>query len=362
MFGPFKKEKPYAGLGGFGGGSASLATAGVAVVANFSGAIAFWGGGGGGGQRYSNTSFGGGGGFMKATCELAPGDYTFIVGGHGDNYGGSVPAYGGGPEADGNGGGGGGYSGLFEGDLTPYTFQGEPNADPSSDRDTMFTKVIIITGGGGASGECPGPPAKGGGGGGGGGVGTPAPFPQGTGVGAAGDPAKTSGYATYPAGGMGGGAPLTAGGAAAPDGGNAGSKLMGGFPGSGGGAGGGWYGGGSGGSCWGPDQELAAGGSAIMFPTYSSDVTLTTTSGEMGYPGAHPTNHREAGGLSDPLCPGPTCGYGGASTGAGNDGAVVFGPITAGSASVTPPGGSPSPVPASGQAFTSQGKYLLTIG
>ena len=40
MFGPFKKEKPYAGLGGFGGGSASLATAGVAVVANFSGAIA----------------------------------------------------------------------------------------------------------------------------------------------------------------------------------------------------------------------------------------------------------------------------------------------------------------------------------
>ena len=68
-----------------------------------------------------------------------------------------------------------------------------------------------------------------------------------------------------------------------------------------------------------------------------------------------------AGGTTDPLYPG-SAGRGGEGYPNGNvgAGAFVFGPHS-GTLAVTPPGGSPTSVPSSGQAFDTAGVYKLVV-
>ena len=300
-----------------------------------SGAFAAWGGGGGGGEEGSR---GGGGGCAIGTLTLDAGNYTFIVGSAGADHDVDTAGFGGAPGRSHNGGGGGGFSGIFAGDLTPFTFKGDGpgnSEDPSPNRDTAHAAAIMLAGGGGAAGQEPTADIGGGGGGG------------------------TSGDQAPP--GQGGGGTQTEGGSGGPGdagNGNAGSKLLGGWgpasAGSGGG-GGGYYGGGSGGASTGNGVEGAGGGSGYINPPFGS-VTLTT-----GDPGRNPTS----GGAAlpgNPYYPG-SAGNGGHGDPNANvtAGAFVIGPYSGGSISVTPPGGSPSPVPTSGQAFNTAGKYLLVV-
>ena len=307
------------------------------VPTSASGAFAAWGAGGGGGEEGCR---GGGGGCAIGTLTLDAGNYTFIVGSSGAPHEGSSAGFGGAPARAHNGGGGGGYSGIFAGDLTPYSFKGYDGSnsqDPSPNRDTAHAAAIMLAGGGGAGSQEPTANIGGGGGGG------------------------TNGDQAPP--GQGGGGTQSAGGAGGP--GNAfngsdGGKLIGGWgadsggPGSGGG-GGGYYGGGSGGASTGDGVEAGGGGSGYISPPYGS-VTLTT-----GDPGRNPTS----GGAAlpgNPYYPG-SAGNGGHGDPNANvsAGAFVIGPYSGGSISVTPPGGSPSPVPTSGQAFNTAGKYLLVV-
>ena len=305
------------------------------VPTSASGAFAAWGGGGGGGEEGSR---GGGGGCAVGTLTLDAGNYTFIVGSAGAAHDVDTAGFGGAPGRSHNGGGGGGFSGIFAGDLTPFTFKGDGpgnSEDPSPNRDTAHAAAIMLAGGGGAAGQEPVANIGGGGGGG------------------------TNGDQAPP--GQGGGGTQSAGGAGGPGNvgnGNAGSKLLGGWgpstAGSGGG-GGGYYGGGSGGASTGDGVEGAGGGSGYINPPYGS-VTLTT-----GDPGRNPTS----GGAAlpgNPYYPG-SAGNGGHGDPNANvsAGAFVIGPYSGGSISVTPPGGSPSPVPTSGQAFNTAGKYLLVV-
>ena len=325
-----KKEKPFQGLAGMGGGVVSRVLGGPTVSA--SGAFAAWGGGGGGGQE---GSYGGGGGAVVGSLTLAAGDYTFIVGSKGCSFDSPTSGFGGAPERQGNGGGGGGFSGIFAGNLTPFSFLGGgPNPDPSPNRDTAHAAAIMLSGGGGAAGQEPAPAVGGGGGGG------------------------TNGDAGDP--GQGGGGTQSAGGTAGPGdagAGSAGSKLLGGFGGSAsGGGGGGYYGGGSGGAQTGNGVEAGGGGSGYINPSYGT-ATLTT-----GSPGKN--SNGAAAATPSPYYPG-SAGVSGAgrphSTRDSTAGAFVIGPYSGGSISVTPPGGSPSPVPTSGQAFNTAGKYLLVV-
>jgi hypothetical protein len=302
-----------------------------------SGAFAAWGGGGGGGEE---GSYGGGGGAVVGSLTLAAGSYTFIVGSKGCSYASPASGFGGAPEKSHNGGGGGGFSGIFAGDLTPFGFQGDgpqTNQDPAPNRDTAHAAAIMLAGGGGAAGQEP-KSAVGGGGGGG-----------------------TNGDAGDP--GQGGGGTQSAGGAGGPGNagpGNVGSKLLGGWgpntAGSGGG-GGGYYGGGSGGASTGDGVEAGGGGSGYISPPYGT-ATLTT-----GSPGKDPANGTVAA-TPSPFYPG-TAGVSGAgrphSTRDSTAGAFIIGPYSGAPISVTPPGGSPSPVPTSGQAFNTAGKYLLVV-
>ena len=301
-----------------------------------SGAFAAWGGGGGGGEEGSR---GGGGGCAIGTLTLAAGNYTFIVGSAGADHDVDTAGFGGAPGRSHNGGGGGGFSGIFAGDLTPFGFQGDgpnTNQDPAPNRDTAHAAAIMLAGGGGAAGQEPKSQIGGGGGGG------------------------TNGDQGDP--GQGGGGTQSAGGAGGPgnaSSGNAGSKLLGGWgpntAGSGGG-GGGYYGGGSGGASTGDGVEAGGGGSGYINPPYGT-ATLTT-----GSPGKDPANGTAAAPTS-PYYPG-SAGGGGADRSHTTDstaGAFVIGPYSGAPISVTPPGGSPSPVPTSGQAFNTAGKYLLVV-
>ena len=302
-----------------------------------SGAFAAWGGGGGGGEE---GGYGGGGGAVVGSLTLATGNYTFIVGSKGCSWADPNPGFGGAPVKSHNGGGGGGFSGIFAGNLTPFSFLGDgpgAGADPSPNRDTAHSAAIMLAGGGGASGQEPKSAIGGGGGG-------------GT-TGGQGDP------------GQGGGGGQSGGGAGGPGNagsGNAGSKLLGGWgpvsAGSGGG-GGGYYGGGSGGASTGNGVEAGGGGSGYINPSYGS-ATLTA-----GSPGRDPANGTVAA-TTSPYYPG-SAGVSGAgrphSTRDSTAGAFIIGPYSGSAISVTPPGGSPSPVPTSGQAFNTAGKYLLVV-
>ena len=288
-----------------------------------SGAFAAWGAGGGGGEEGCR---GGGGGCAIGTLTLDVGNYTFIVGSAGVAHDVDTAGFGGAPGRSHNGGGGGGFSGIFSGDLTPFSFKGDGpgnSEDPAPNRDTAHAAAIMLAGGGGAAGQEPTANIGGGGGGG------------------------TSGDQAPP--GQGGGGTQTEGGAGGPGNagtGGAGSKLLGGWgphTASGGGGGGGYYGGGAG------------GGSGYINPPYGS-ATLTT-----GDPGRNPTSGAAAL-PGNPYYPG-SAGNGGHGDPNANvsAGAFVIGPYSGGSISVTPPGGSPSPVPTSGQAFNTAGKYLLVV-
>lgn len=300
-----------------------------------SGAFAAWGAGGGGGEEGST---GGGAGCAVGTLELPPGSYTFIVGSAGADHNVDTAGFGGAPGRSHNGGGGGGFSGIFAGNLTPFTFKGDGpggSEDPSPYRDTAHAAAIMLAGGGGAAGQEP--TSNIGGGGGGGTNGDQAPPGQG-------------GGGTQSGGGSGG--PGNAGT------GNAGSKLLGGWgpssAGSGGG-GGGYYGGGSGGASTGDGVEGGGGGSGYISTPYGP-ATLTT-----GDPGRLPTSGAAAL-PGNPYYPG-SAGHGGAGdpNSGVTAGAFVIGAFSGAAISVTPPGGSPSPVPSSGQAFNTAGKYLLVI-
>ena len=324
-----KKEMPLLGLLGMGGG---IARAGGGAIVGASGAFAAWGGGGGGGQE---GSYGGGGGAVVGSLTLAAGDYTFIVGSKGCSFDSPTSGFGGAPERQGNGGGGGGFSGIFAGNLTPFSFLGGgPNPDPSPNRDTAHAAAIMLSGGGGAAGQEPASAVGGGGGGG------------------------TNGDAGDP--GQGGGGTQSAGGTAGPGdagAGSAGSKLLGGFGGSAsGGGGGGYYGGGSGGAQTGNGLEAGGGGSGHINPSYGT-ATLTT-----GSPGKN--SNGAAAATPSPYYPG-SAGVSGAgrphSTRDSTAGAFIIGSYSGAAISVTPPGGSPSPVPNSGQAFNTAGKYLLVV-
>ena len=343
------------GRGGGGGGSGQLpssggqggagiciikyATPGSDVAAPTTGPVsanfAAWGAGGGGGEEGCS---GGGGGAAVGSLTLAPGSYTFIVGSAGKDHANDAAGFGGAPGRSHNGGGGGGFSGIFAGNLTPYSFLGAGpgnSQDPSSDRNAAHAAAIMLAGGGGAGGQEMRYDI--GGGGGGGTTGDQAPPGQG-------------GGGTQSNGGAGG--PGNAGN------GNPGGKLLGGWgphtAGSGGG-GGGYWGGGSGGASTGDGVEAGGGGSGYINPTYGTATLFT------GDPGRMPTSGNAAA-LTSPYFPG---GAGFAGMGDPNinssDGAFVIGAYTGGSISVTPPGGSPSPVPTSGQSFTRAGKYLLVV-
>ena len=301
-----------------------------------SGAFAAWGGGGGGGEE---GSYGGGGCAVVGSLTLASGTYTFIVGSKGCSFSSPTHGFGGAPVKSHNGGGGGGFSGIFAGDLTPFSFlgDGDSGADPSPNRNTAHAAAIMLAGGGGAAGQEPSAQIGGGGGG-------------GT-NGGQGDPGQGGGGTQS---GGGGGGPGNAGS------GNSGSKLLGGWGPSGagsGGGGGGYYGGGSGGASTGDGVEAGGGGSGYISPPYGS-ATLTA-----GSPGKDPANGTVAA-TTSPYYPG-SAGISGAgrphSTRDSTAGAFVIGAFSGAAISVTPPGGSPSPVPSSGQAFNTAGKYLLVI-
>ena len=314
------------------------------VVVGASGAFAAWGAGGGGGEE---GCIGGGGGCAIGTLTLPPGNYTFIVGSAGADHDDTAAGFGGAPASCHNGGGGGGYSGIFAGDLTPHTFKGFDNSDsdgPSANRDTAHAAAIMLAGGGGAAAQEPSSNVGGGAGG-----------------GTTGD----AGAGSPPAPGLGGGGTQSAGGAGGTGGvknGEDGAKLIGGWgidssPSKGnGGGGGGYYGGGSGGADTGNFLEAGGGGSGYISPPYGS-ATLTTGNPGLGSPAG------DAALPGSPYYPG-TAGQGGAGDpNAGvTAGAFVIGAYSGtGSIAVTPPGGSPSPVPTSGQAFNTAGKYLLVV-
>ena len=364
--------------------------------------VGIWAGGGAGGQAkpqstpvHPNGSIGGGGGFYSGTLNLIPGSYTFCVGSAGAPHPSpqQAPAgagYGGAPVRDGNGGGGGGYTGFFRADFTPTgdpkSFHGmmevpgpshptvpsfpEPkfprspsrsgttghdkrftyNAAPYNDLNLLQQHAIFLVGGGGGAGEASCPGSAGGGGGG---------YQNGL-PGAAPPSFPFPGYA------LGGGATTTAGGengmGDSLTGGRRGIWMMGGWvgPASDGAAsgGGGYWGGGQGGSQTGSDNtEMSGGGSGHIDPDWVSGA-----SGEAGKPGIEPGAMGYAGGTTNPLYPG-TAGRGGEGYPNGNvgAGAVVFGPHS-GTLAVTPPGGSPSSVPTSGQAFNTAGVYKLDVG
>ena len=108
-----------------------------------SGAFAAWGAGGGGGEE---GCYGGGGGCAVGTLELPPGSYTFVVGSAGASHDEDTAGFGGAPARAHNGGGGGGYSGIFAGDLTPHSFKGydAPGAQgPAPNRDTAHAAAIM---------------------------------------------------------------------------------------------------------------------------------------------------------------------------------------------------------------------------
>ena len=317
------------------------------VVVGASGAFAAWGGGGGGGEE---GCYGGGGGCAVGTLTLPPGNYTFVVGSAGADHDDTAAGFGGAPSSCHNGGGGGGYSGIFAGDLTPYSFKGfDPGGseDPSANRDTAHAAAIMLAGGGGAAAQEPSANVGGGGGG-----------------GTEGDP----GDGAPPAPGLGGGGTQSAGGAGGTGGvknGEDGGKLIGGWgilvpsppgPLGNGGGGGGYWGGGSGGADSGNFLEAAGGGSGYISSPYGS-ATLTTGTPGLGTPNG------DAALPGSPYYPG-TAGQGGAgdpNTGV-TGGAFIIGAYTGpGSIAVTPPGGSPTPVPSSGQAFNTAGKYLLVV-
>ena len=308
-----------------------------------SGAFAAWGGGGGGGEE---GCIGGGGGCAIGTLTLPLGNYTFIVGSAGADHDDTAAGFGGAPSSCHNGGGGGGYSGIFAGDLTPYSFKGfDPgnSEDPAPNRDTAHSAAIMIAGGGGAAAQEPDSNVGGGAGG-----------------GATGD----AGAGTPPAPGLGGGGTQSAGGAGGTGGvknGEDGAKLIGGWgiPSLGnGGGGGGYWGGGSGGADGGNFLEAAGGGSGYISPPYvNGPATLTTGNPGLGSPKG------DAALPGSPYYPG-SAGQGGAGdpNSGVTAGAFVIGPYSGpGSIAVTPPGGSPSPVPTSGQAFNTAGKYLLVV-
>lgn len=308
-----------------------------------SGAFAAWGGGGGGGEE---GCIGGGGGCAVGTLTLPPGNYTFVVGSAGADHDDTAAGFGGAPSSCHNGGGGGGYSGIFAGDLTPYSFKGfDPGGseDPAPNRDTAHSAAIMLAGGGGAAAQEPNSDVGGGAGG-----------------GTTGD----AGAGTPPAPGLGGGGTQSAGGAGGTGGvknGEDGAKLIGGWgitqsPSLGnGGGGGGYYGGGSGGADGGNFLEAAGGGSGYISPPYGP-ATLTTGNPGLGSPKG------DAALPGSPYYPG-SAGQGGAGdpNSGVTAGAFVIGSYSGGSISVTPPGGSPSPVPTSGQAFNTAGKYLLVV-
>ena len=310
-----------------------------------SGAFAAWGAGGGGGEE---GCYGGGGGCAVGTLELPPGSYTFIVGSAGAAHDVNTSGFGGAPARAHNGGGGGGYSGIFAGDFSPspHSFKGYDSTgaqDPSSRRDTEHAAAIMLAGGGGAAAQEPSSNVGGGAGG-----------------GTNGD----AGAGAPPAPGLGGGGTQSAGGAGGTGGvfnGSDGEKLLGGWggasggPGNGGG-GGGYYGGGSGGAAGGDFLEAAGGGSGYISTPYGS-ATLTTGTPGLGSPNG------DAALPGSPYYPG-SAGHGGAGdpNSGVTAGAFVIGAfVGTGSIAVTPPGGSPSPVPNSGQAFNTAGKYLLII-
>ena len=343
MFNFNKKEKPIFtgyrfGFGAAAGGGPVGPPGGAA-----SGAFVCWGGGGAGGEE---GSIGGGGGCADGTLALAQGTYTFVVGdtgtAHSPSAGQNAATIGGGPARCGNGGGGGGFTGIFAGDHTSCPFLGYDStntAAPSPQRDSAHGSSILIAGGGGASGQ---EPTSNNGGGGGGGT---------NGDAGAGPNAPTRG----------GGGTQNAAGSNAPQigGGSAGGKLLGGWSATvnqgGGGGGGGFYGGGCGG--YAPDNtpESAGGGSGHINPSYGS-ATLTT-----GDPGKLPTSGAAAS-TSSPLYPG-SAGQGGTDmpSAGGTAGAFVIGPHSGGFIFVTPPGGSETRVPYAGEAFNTAGVYLLEV-
>jgi len=308
-----------------------------------SGAFAAWGAGGGGGEE---GCYGGGGGCAVGTLTLPLGNYTFVVGSAGADHDVTDAGFGGAPAKAHNGGGGGGYSGIFAGNLTPYSFKGYDGSnsqDPSPNRDTAHAAAIMLAGGGGAAAQEPDSNVGGGAGG-----------------GTTGD----AGAGSPPAPGLGGGGTQSAGGAGGTGGvmnGEDGAKLIGGWgassggPGNGGG-GGGYWGGGSGGADGGNFLEAAGGGSGYISSPYGS-ATLTTGNPGLGSPKG------DAALPGSPYYPG-SAGQGGAGdpNSGVTAGAFVIGPYSGpGSIAVTPPGGSPSPVPTSGQAFNTAGKYLLVV-
>ena len=348
--------------------------------------VALWGGGGGGGEGSSPGGTGGGGGYYNGTINLPPGDYTFCVGSagatNGDGEGPGGSGYGGAPIESGNGGGGGGYSGFFREDFTDPSpnpipmkgmnkwaspgqplpasapgpivgnqwYMGPGDAADYYDLNVLQQHCIFLVGGGGACAEAP----AGGGGGGGYDSGDPGDDGSSTwpfaGAGQGGQNSPTYGGR----GGYGG-----AGGVGDVGYGRPGNQMMGGWIGDinhgGGPGGGGYWGGGEGGAqSGGSNTEMGGGGSGHIDPAWVSPGAT----GETGNPGLSNGN---AGGQSDPLYPG-SAGQGGVSDpNAGcTAGSVVFGPHS-GTLAVTPPGGSPSPVPASGQAFDTAGQYKLTV-
>ena len=337
----YKKEKPvFTGLK-FGFGSSGGPTGPTGPTGVASGAFVAWGGGGGGGEE---GSLGGGGGANVSTLTLTEGSYTFIVGSAGCGYDSPSIGFGHAPAKVGNGGGGGGYSGIFAGDLTPFDFRG--TEDPSSDRDTIHAAAIMMAGGGGASGQEPSSSVGGGGGGGTSGYGADTPGPPNAIPGPSSPGPGKGGGGTQSAGGAGGAGDINTG--------ASGDKLYGGNTGSGAG-GSGYYGGGAGGLQSGNGVECGGGGSGYINPSYGSATMTNGSPGSLNGTAALPTS---------PYYPG-TAGQGGRyrsnTSPPSTAGCFVIGTFSGALISVTPPGGSPSPVPTSGQAFNTAGKYLLVV-
>jgi hypothetical protein len=205
MFGPFRKEKPFQGFMGFGGGATNLMQSAAAVgkftidgsnerpaadgystpsptriggshfslevtSGPFVATVKLWGGGGGVGGPEGGC--GGQGGYTQADFEFINGEqYEFVRGGGGHVAGQGTQPYGGGgqgtkisPNPSGAGGGGGGYSGMFK----------APAPTPAANTRAQEYAVLIAGGGGGDGGQAgeagaPGNfhlPSKGGAGGG----------------------------------------------------------------------------------------------------------------------------------------------------------------------------------------------------
>ena len=120
----FKKEKPFSGFGGFGGGLASLG--GGDTRTPIAGAFMLVGGGGQGGRHNAGGGGGGGGGVHENTStELFTDTYTITIGAGGAGAGYEDGTRGGHTSIEGayygvirrveGGGGGGGYDGAPQG-------------------------------------------------------------------------------------------------------------------------------------------------------------------------------------------------------------------------------------------------------